>query len=75
LLARPARLIRGYHGGKGGPMTVVKVLLVLLAIWIAIAVIGVIVKGLFYLFVIGLVLFGVTVAIGAGRERLTGRRR
>ncbi len=56
-------------------MSVVKVLLVLLAIWIAIAVIGVIVKGLFYLFVIGLVLFGITIAIGAGRERLSGRRR
>jgi hypothetical protein len=54
-------------------MSVLKVLLVLLGIWIAIAIIGVIIKGLFYLFVIGLVLFGVTAAIGAGRNRLSRR--
>ncbi len=54
-------------------MSVLKVLAVLLAIWIAIAVIGVIIKGLFYLFVIGLVLFGITAAIGAQRNRLSRR--
>jgi hypothetical protein len=54
-------------------VSVLKVLLVLLGIWIAIAIIGVIIKGLFYLFVIGLVLFGVTAAIGAGRNRLSRR--
>jgi hypothetical protein len=54
-------------------MSVLKVLLVLLGIWIAIAIIGIVIKGLFYLFVIGLVLFGVTAAIGAQRNRLSRR--
>ena len=54
-------------------MSIVKVLLVLIGIWIAIAVIGVVIKGLFYLFVIGLVLFGITLAVGAQRNRMIRR--
>jgi hypothetical protein len=49
-------------------VTLGKVLLALLAIWVAIAVIGVIIKGLFWLFVIGLVLFGFTLATSARRN-------
>jgi hypothetical protein len=54
-------------------MSVLKVLLVLIAIWIAIGIVGFIIKGLFYLFVIALVLFGITLAVGAQRGRLTRR--
>lgn len=54
-------------------MSVVKVLLVLLAIWVAIGFVGFIIKGLFFLFVIALVLFGITLALGAQRGRLTRR--
>lgn len=49
-------------------MTVGKVLLVLLAIWVLIGVIGFLIKGLFFLFVIALVLFGFTLAT-EGRRR------
>jgi hypothetical protein len=44
-------------------------LLVLLVVWIALAVIGAVVKGLFWLAVVGLVLFLGTAALGAGRRR------
>ncbi|HEY8828007.1 MAG TPA: hypothetical protein VIM17_09650 [Jatrophihabitantaceae bacterium] len=54
-------------------MSVLKVVLVLVAVWIAIGIIGLIVKGLFYLFVLALVLFGVTLALGSVRGRLTRR--
>lgn len=49
-------------------MSAVKVVLVLLAIWIAIGVIGLLIKGLFWLFLIGCIAFGVT-AIGSARRR------
>jgi len=52
---------------------VVKVLLVLAAIWIALAVIGLIVKGLFVLFVIGAVALGATLALSAARRGITRR--
>ena len=55
--------------------TVGKIILVLLAIWIAMAVIGLIIKGLFWLFVIALIAFGFTLATGTRRGRLLGRRR
>ena len=54
-------------------MSVVKVLLVLLAIWVVLGIIGLIVKGLFWLFVIALVAFGFTLA-GGMKRRGIGRR-
>jgi len=54
-------------------MSVLKVVLVLLAIWIAIGIVGFIIKGLFFLFVIALVLGAVTLAVGSKRGRLTRR--
>lgn len=53
-------------------MTVGRILLVLLAIWIALAIIGFVLKGLFWLGVIALVAFGITLAT-SGR-RLSRRR-
>ena len=56
-------------------MTVVKVLLVLLAIWIVLSVIGLIIKGLLWLFFLGLIAFVVTALFGAMRRRGSlGRR-
>jgi hypothetical protein len=49
-------------------VTLVKVLLALLVIWVAIAVIGLVIKGLFWLFVIGLVLFLLTAATSGARR-------
>jgi len=54
-------------------MSVLKVLLVLIAIWIVLGVVGLIIKGLFWLFVIALVAFGLTLALGSQRRRLTRR--
>ena len=42
---------------------------VLLVVWIVLAVIGIVIKGLFWLFVIGLVLFLITVVAGGARSR------
>jgi uncharacterized membrane protein len=54
---------------------VAKVLLVLLAIWVLISILGLIIKGLFWLFVLGCIAFGVTALAGAARRRgILGRR-
>ncbi|HEY2674540.1 MAG TPA: hypothetical protein VGJ07_29750 [Rugosimonospora sp.] len=45
-------------------------LIVLLVIWLAIAVIGLAIKGLFALFLVGLLLFLITGAVGWLRRRL-----
>jgi hypothetical protein len=56
-------------------MSVVKVLLVLLAIWVLIGVVGLIIKGLFWLFVLGCVAFAVTSFVGTARRKgILGRR-
>lgn len=55
-------------------MTVTKVVLVLLAIWIALGIIGFIIKGLFFLFVIALIAFGITLATSARRRGISGGR-
>ncbi len=55
-------------------MSVAKVLLVLLAIWVALGVIGFIIKGLFWLFVVALVAFGFTLAISGRRRGILTRR-
>lgn len=49
-------------------MTLGKVLLALLAIWVLLAIIGIVIKGLFWMFVIGLVLFLITAASSARRR-------
>lgn len=54
-------------------MTIGRVLLVLLAIWVALALIGLLIKALFWLFVIALVLFGVTLAGGMRNNRFSRR--
>ncbi len=55
-------------------MTVGKVLLALLAAWVVIGIIGFIIKGLFFLFVIALIAFGVTAIADARRRGIIGRR-
>jgi hypothetical protein len=45
------------------------VIAVLLLLWVVFAVLGLVIKGLFWLFVIGLVLFLVTGALGLRRGR------
>ncbi|GAB4079867.1 hypothetical protein [Modestobacter muralis] len=45
------------------------VLLVLFAVWIALTVIGFIVKGLFWLAVVGIVAFALTAVVGGSRRR------
>jgi hypothetical protein len=55
--------------------SVAKVLLALLAIWVFIGILGLIIKGLFWLFVLGCVAFGVTALAGSARRRgILGRR-
>lgn len=54
-------------------VTLGKVLFAVLAIWVAIAVIGILIKGLFWLFVIGLVLFLITLATSGRRRDLLRR--
>ena len=49
--------------------TFLLVVLVLFAVWIAMTVIGFIVKGLFWLAVVGLLFAGATAAIGTSRRR------
>jgi hypothetical protein len=55
-------------------MSAVKVLLVLLAIWVALGVVGFIIKGLFWLFVIACIAFGFTLAGSARRRGILTRR-
>lgn len=54
-------------------MTVGKVLLALLAIWVLLGIIGFIIKGLFWLFVIALIAFGFTLAGSVRRRGITRR--
>jgi hypothetical protein len=46
-----------------------RLLLVLLVVWIALTVIGAVIKGLFWLAVVGVLLFLGTAAFGAARRR------
>jgi hypothetical protein len=56
-------------------MSVVKVLLVLLAVWVALVVIGLIIKGLLWLVFLGAIAFVVTSIVGAAHRRgILGRR-
>ncbi len=56
-------------------MSVVKVLLILLAVWVLIGLLGLVIKGLFWLFVLGCVAFTVTSIVGALRRKgIVGRR-
>ncbi len=51
-----------------------RVVLALVAIWVAMGVVGFIIRGLFWLFVIALIAFGFTLAGGAKRGRVFNRR-
>ncbi len=53
------------------PLT--KIVLALVAIWVLMGVIGFVIKGLFWLFVIALVAFGITLAGGAKRRSINRR--
>jgi hypothetical protein len=44
-------------------------LVLLLVIWVALVVIGAVIKGLFWLAVVGIVLFLITAALGWARRR------
>lgn len=46
-----------------------QLLVLLLIVWLALVVIGLVIKGLFWLFIIGLVLFAATSAWGWLKER------
>jgi hypothetical protein len=50
-------------------MTVLRLLGLLLVIWLAITVIGAVVEGLFWLAVVGLLFFLLTVAFGWGKQK------
>ncbi|WP_375477822.1 hypothetical protein [uncultured Jatrophihabitans sp.] len=52
----------------------VKVLAALVLLWIAIGVVGFIIKGLFWLFVLACVALGFTLAGTAGGRRILNRR-
>jgi hypothetical protein len=49
-------------------------LIILLVVWLALAVVGVIVKSLFWLLIVGVVLFVATAAIGFVKRKTLGRR-
>ncbi|MGY1692463.1 hypothetical protein [Geodermatophilus sp. SYSU D01105] len=50
-------------------MTVLRFLGLLLVVWLVITVIGAVVKGLFWLAVVGLVFFVLTAAFGWGKQK------
>lgn len=54
--------------GYAAPMIALIVLLLL--VWLVLAVVGLVVKGLFWLFVIGAILFVVTAIVGYIRRRV-----
>jgi fatty acid desaturase len=54
-------------------MSLVKVVLVLIGLWIAIGIVGFIVKGLFWLFILACIAFGFTLAGSARRAGITRR--
>lgn len=45
-----------------------RILVVALVIWVALAVLGFVIKGLFWLAIVGIVLFVATAAVGAARR-------
>jgi uncharacterized ion transporter superfamily protein YfcC len=51
----------------------VTLVIVLLAIWVIVAILGVVIKGLFWVTVIAAVLFVATVAIGVVRRRAVNK--
>ena len=48
-------------------------ILLALVVWLVLAVIGFVVKGLFWLAIVGIVLFLITGVLGATRRRTAGR--
>jgi hypothetical protein len=63
----------------GGPdrrsvLRVLALLAILLVVWLILAVLGFVIKGLFWLAILGIVLFLATAAYGAVKRRATGAR-
>ncbi|HXV91661.1 MAG TPA: hypothetical protein VD813_00075 [Pseudonocardia sp.] len=52
----------------------IRVLVLLLLVWVALSVLGAVVEGLFWLTVVGVVLFLATAAYGAVKQRARGPR-
>ncbi len=67
LLLWPATFLRARYGYTP-PM--VALLVTLLLIWLALLIIGLVVKGLFWLFVVGVILFVATAIVGWVRRRV-----
>jgi pilus assembly protein TadC len=53
--------------------TMIGLILLALVVWLVLAVIGFVVKGLFWLAIVGIVLFLITGVLGATRRRTAGR--
>ena len=51
----------------------IALVIILLLIWAALAVVGFVVKGLFWLAIVGIVLFLITVVVGWIRRAMRGR--
>ena len=54
---------------SGNPIRMVGLVVGLLVIWLILAVLGLVIKGLFWLFVVGAVLFVITAIVGWARRR------
>ncbi len=52
----------------------IRIIVLLLLVWVALSVVGALVEGLFWLTVVGVVLFLATAAYGAVRQRTRGPR-
>jgi hypothetical protein len=50
------------------------ILVALLVIWAVVAVLGIVIKGLFWLIIVGAVLFVATAAVGFVKRKSLGRR-
>ncbi|TVT24285.1 hypothetical protein LWP59_13590 [Amycolatopsis acidiphila] len=64
---------KGFHGEKESAM--LGLLALLLLVWLVFIVVGVAVKGLFWLLILGVVLFAVTGVIGFVKREALGRGR
>jgi hypothetical protein len=56
-------------GGPGYPAGMIALVAVLLVVWLVLAVLGLVIHGLFWLFVVGLILFLLTGGFGWLRRR------
>jgi hypothetical protein len=72
--AVPAAGDRPARQAVGGEAAVVRIIVLLLLVWVALSVLGALIEGLFWLTVVGVVLFLATAAYGAIRQRARGPR-